>query len=1031
MEILPHIDIIEPARIDAIFADEGNFCWRAIDSETLDSWTPDLGLTGYQRPSVYRPGAVATSGIASTLRHRFWQTVQNQADHTGSRYIGILIYCAAGEACPMDLQLASQVLGRVEPQRHDNRRHLIVVDRPVEFIGEMEIFRLTAPGKGVYRIEAFALLHKRPTPCSFAPEIENLSCRTVLRDDGAFDAHLHWTTSRAARIELAIEADGYHARQEAAPSRLHHLVFDGLPAQGHFRASLRATEAGGDASTAQLSFSTFQAKAPPVGEVTVPLDLLNPAGAPLGQMPLSFGIPFARGALHAIQSCQLRAGGETLPATTRPLSRWDDGSLRWALVESATPSALNRESALPVQVHVNRGAAPAEPAPKLRLMADDAGQWRVEQADSGRWRPALSADELYFETTLANGMALQASPARLLSRSADRLRFAVDHQDAHGVAHLRSLFSLRLYPGQSFLVMRHRLEVISPSLAPAQGGDLPESHDSAMRANIVGGSGEESSLLKLRSFALTLPFAGASKVASGAESWTLDGAAWQLRHDHDLEHQIGGETRSGRALGQLRVEGNGRSIGLGLARFWQTYPKALAVDERGLHFQLFPERRGVELPGDADAWHRLYFWLDEAGYKLKAGMALSSDILLNFGADDAACFAWLEGGALARLDLEHLNGTGVLNAIGARGPAALPRYDAMADLALQSLQDDRENHRAYGHINFGDWYGESQWSWGNNEYDPSFVGYCEFLRGGQPGWARWAADAARHLADVDTINFSADPSQIGGQAMHIAGHLGGYLRPYFRSKMGGTSAGPAHMWVEGPALHYLLTGDELVHESLLKTRDWLTQKTRLDAYEYKSARDAGWHLIHLAMLAEALDDRLSLNAARIIIERVLERQSPDGGWNRMLGEPHCGCGYPRCQGEAGFMICILISGLKRCHRLTGDQAVAEAIIGGARWLIRSTFDSESGHFRYTSCANRSLGGNFQCTQWVMEGLSAAWELSGDREIGRYLREGLKTIGMFPGRLSHLGVGKAMAQKMRYVPAILAALETRPLEDLDD
>ena len=433
-------------------------------------------------------------------------------------------------------------------------------------------------------------------------------------------------------------------------------------------------------------------------------------------------------------------------------------------------------------------------------------------------------------------------------------------------------------------------------------------------------------------------------------------------------------TRAARS-GHIRVEGDTGSLGLGLRQFWQTYPKALAVDGDGIDIQLFPDRRGVELPGDDEAWHRLYFWLDGEGYKLKAGMALSSEILLDFGGGDPRAFDWLEGGVLVRPDIDYLNATGALSPIGTRKDSILPRYEELADIAMQSFFDDREHYRAYGHVNYGDWYGESAWSWGNNEYDPAYVGYSEFLRGGAPGWALWAADAARHLADVDSVNFSREPSEIGGQAMHIPGHLGGYLPPYFRSKMKGTSLGPAHMWVEGQLLHYLLTGDQAVYDTLLKTKDWLIQPAILDYYDYKSARDSGWHLIHLSMLALVLDDPDCLNAASIIVERVLERRTPGGGWDRMLGEPHCGCGYPRCSGEAGFMICILVSGLKRYHHLTGDPAVAEAIIGGARWLINETFDHDSGYFRYTSCPNRSLGGTFQCTQWALEALAAAWELS--------------------------------------------------------
>ena len=81
-------------------------------------------------------------------------------------------------------------------------------------------------------------------------------------------------------------------------------------------------------------------------------------------------------------------------------------------------------------------------------------------------------------------------------------------------AHLR----LQFYPDQTFVKLHHRLEVISPALAPAQGGDLPADCSADMRENIVGDSGEESTLLKLRSFSLHIPFAGIKS-----------GAAWRRR----------------------------------------------------------------------------------------------------------------------------------------------------------------------------------------------------------------------------------------------------------------------------------------------------------------------------------------------------------------------------------------------------------------------------------------------------------------------------------------------------------------------
>lgn len=1034
MEVIPHIDLIEPERIAALFRDPGNYAWRAVDCETLDTWSPDIGLTAYPKPSIYRAGAVANSGRPSTLRHRFWQTIESQADHTGRRYVGILIYCQAGETCPMELRLASQEIGRVEPSRHDNRRHLIVADKPIQFMGAMEVFRLTAPGPGRYRIEGFVLLRERPEPSRFTPEIANLTLRADRAEDGSWAARLQFTTSRLARVEASIAEPGsaYSARQTSPPARLHHLVFSDLPAERSYAAAVTAVDPFGEALTETLAFCTSGTAAPPAGGIVVPLELIKLNSADLASLPLTFGMPFSKGAVARIETCHLQVEGQSLPARAGARSRWEDGTVRWALVESRFPHGLASEGQLLGELHVNAGDPPSRPAldrddDTLRLKSHAAGT-AIERRLNGDWEAALSLSDLRFQATLGKGARLRSSAVRQLSGDARAARFEVMHEDEEGVAHLRSALRISLYGDQSIVRLQHRLEVISPALAPAAaGGELPGNSDTAITAAIVGDSGEESTLLRLRSFSIRIPFAGAARVRHAEQAWAVADGGWQLRHDHDLAYSVGGETRDGRALGHIRVDGDSGALGIGIRRFWQLYPKALSVDEEGILIQLFPERSGIDLPGDDDARHRIYCWLDDDGYILKSGLALSNDILLDFSGGQPAAFDWLEQGVLARPDIDYLNSTGALYPLGARRDSILPDYEQLADSALASFHDDREHFRAYGQLNFGDWYGESGWSWGNNEYDPAYCGYAEFLRGGDPRWAAWAAESAQHLADVDTINYSGDAAEIGGQSMHMPGHLGGYLPPLFRSKMSGTKTIPSHTWVEGPMLHYLLTGDDFVYESLRKTRNWLLQKRFFDHYDFTNAREAGWHLIHLCMLAAAQDDPDCLNAASIIVERVLERAEPEGGWARNLTESHCGCGYPRCRGEAGFMVGVLLSGLKRYFNLTQDLRVGEAIIGGARWLIRETFDEASGHFRYTSCPKRTLGGNFRCTQWVLEGLAAAWELSGDKEIAQHVKKGMPAIGLFPEWISHLGMGKAMSQQMRYVPTILATLEARPLE----
>ena len=983
MNLLPHIDIKEPARIQALLEDPRTYSWRAIDSEKLDTFTPDLGLSAYPVPSIVRSSAVAQAGIVSRLRHRFWQTIEQQADHTGPRYIGIVIYLAVGEAHPLELKLGDRDIGRIEPRRQDNRSHLIVADHVVEFIGEMEVLQMSAVGSGRYRIESFALLHERPQPSRYVPSIERLQHRLRKTETGGYDVELHFTTDLAAAAEARLmgAAGEEISMTSGRAGRLHQLTFAGLPPDQQLTARISARDQSGEMATATLQFATRSPQPQPKREVVVPLEIFSPAAADLTGLPLGFGLPLARGAAPELDDCHLRAGDETLPARARIQSRWEDGSAQWALIETRLPQTVSAAA-----LHINSELPIEAAADGLGITLRD-----LRLAD---WR---------FCATLADGTRLRASALKPIRRDEHKATYVIEHQDARGVAQLRSKLWLQFYSGQRFIRLRHRLEVLAPEHAEA--------------------SDESDALLSLREFSLRIPFAGQRVDHAGRQSSLAD--EWQLRHDHDQWHEICREARAGRAAGHIRVHGDAGSLGIGLRHFWQSYPKALTVDAQGIDICLLPERAGRELPGDEDAAHRLYFWLDAAGYRLKAGLALTSDILLDFGAE-ARAFDWLEAPPLARPAIDYLNSTGVLPPIGARQDSLLPSYEALTDRALQSFVDDREAHRAYGQLNFGDWYGESGWSWGNNEYDSIYCGYSEFLRGGDVGWAAWAAAAARHLADVDTVNFSAVAANIGGQAMHIPGHLGGYLPPFFRSKMRGTNLIPSHTWVEGPLLHWLLTGDAAVAESLQKTRGWLLQARFFEAYDFSNAREAGWHLIHLCALAW-LDDPAALNAASILVERVLERQSPGGGWERILTDSHCGCGYPRCRGEAGFMVGVLLSGLMRYYRHTGDPAVAEAILGGARWLIANTFDHESGYFRYTSCANRTLGGKFQCTQWVLEGLAAAWSISGDVEVGGYLQRGLGVIGRFPVGIDHSGMGKAMAQQMRYVPSILATLSESPLE----
>jgi hypothetical protein len=226
-------------------------------------------------------------------------------------------------------------------------------------------------------------------------------------------------------------------------------------------------------------------------------------------------------------------------------------------------------------------------------------------------------------------------------------------------------------------------------------------------------------------------------------------------------------------------------------------------------------------------------------------------------------------------------------------------------------------------------------------------------------------------------------------------------------------------------LHYLLTGDEHARDTLQYTAAWLIQGTGpvgLDHYDFTNLRECGWHLIHLSAIARLTADPRYVNAAWLIIERVLERQGANGGWDHQLTLSHCACPPPRHRGEAGFMAGILLAGLRRWHELTGDARLAEAIVRGAHWLVASTYDAASGHFRYTSCPNKRTPG-FEYLIPLLEGLAYADALHGDEQIGAILTRGFAALGTHRDNLGHSGFGKALCWQTRFVPIALACWQS--------
>ena len=1070
---LGHVDVAGDDRIDSIAARDDAVVVNAVEAETLDGWQINVGQkampfrVGY---GVYRTPSVAGSGMPAVLRHRFWLPPEKE-QVCGRKYIGLLLYASEHDDYHYTLRAGAELLGTVRPERLDNRRHLIVAERPIEILGAGVPFTVRAEGTGPCYVEKLLFLTELPEASSFAPRLDRLSTRVT----GRGTVELHGIASEPVSVTAtAIPLDGAGTTVTAIsgdPYPLLALPLRGLSPGVPYRIAVEAREPGGEVTRATVDVPE---DAPTPGadaaDLRIPVEVVDcgredSTGAarcgpavPAG-MPLTFSVPLPRGALREpvarVSFAASDAGAEGEEAQVRVHSRWPDGSARWALLDTGCPGG-----ALPAGGVVRlTAAAAAAPAAGGGLTWDredgavTAGNGhvrvalrrggglfeRIEVRRDGTWAAIGRGGGLHG--ALGSGVPLTSGPVREVRvEEAGPRRVAIRAElpiaDPDGIEHLRASVLVQLYAGQPFLTITQRLVVVSPLAGAAMHGDLSHQAGSAQAdTDIDGAEHERASLLRMRSLELRLPWQPirAAGTAAGRPTAPAPGAPVRVAHEHDRAYRVeaGGRTRTveGHASGRLAIDSEAGPGLLVLRDFWERYPKALRGDSDALAVELLPALGAeVELPDYEREWHRLYFWLDRPSgcYRLKVGSALTTELMLCFAAGherQTAAADWFQGHLAVRPDFGYLGSTGVLEPLAAKHDSPHPPYERMVDRALAEWLEHRSTRHEVGFMNYGDTFKgspEAGGFWENNEYDAAWCHLVEFLRGGDPRWLPLGCEAARHMLDIDTCNHSRDPAQVGAQVMHMAGHVGGYLPPYFRNKMAGSMTVPSHMWVQGPALHFLLTGDPFAREALEHTARWMTANLRW--FSLDNARECGWQLTHLCALDRLDDDPRYLNAAAVIVEHVLAAQSPGGGWQRVLTASHGGRGLPRPLGEAGFMVGVLLSALRRYHDLTGDQRVAEAITGGVRWLVEHTYDRGAGHFRYTSCPEAGGDPSPEWSIQVLEGLADGNRIAPGAEVAAILRRNLADIGLTGEELiGRPRVGKALTQEARYIPTLLQAL----------
>ena len=990
------------------------------------------------RPSTIRIGAsgMTLEGFAddtkteyrrrSVVRMEPGGSIRCAAPDCGRRYLGFVIYDQL-DTETVEIWIDGVKEGVAVADGNNQRERLITFTEPYDFRGGEEIRLRTPTGERAetdpnewitrgppmemspygnrdltgrhlnevgeeYRIECIAFFTESPPendlPCNFdyvhAEPEGALDEGRDTKDEAAGSAsvRLTWVTTWDARCKLEYWVEGsrdHKVIEEDHPWTNHRIKLTELVPEKSYRYRLSAVDRAG--KVVESEKGAFVTASPPTvtGNATsehIPLTIRNDGDSPYRRLPMRCGLPLPEGTLGSSGQVRLMgSNGSEIPLQARTLARWPDGSVKWSLLEFQADVPAGAEEAYSVEfgseVSPGRFDTPLTVRETDDTVTVDTGRLKItfnrsRFAPFGEVlldnRPYLTGSRLVVKGPEGREyVSTNAAPASVEVEEAGPMACVVrtegDHVSADGKTLFRSICRIHAYAGLPYVRVDHTF--VNNTL-----GEFSE----------------------IASMYLEL------------DQQSEDHEEIDIVQTHDNRFLVDGEASRGRQEGMIRVG----DVDVGMVDFWQQYPKSVRAHKGRIEIGICPAVDASDYDDDAEQY-RLYFYLKGGIYRFREGLSKTHTMYIG---EDVPSLPL----PIAQAPPNWYCDSGALGDIASKSEKRFADYEAKITEACEGYVGIREGAREYGMLNFGDW--ERPPNWGNTEYDTGFVMLREWARSGDVRWFEEGCRAALHHRDVDTCHASGDEMSRGGVYRHCVGHTGGYY-PEGLEIAGASVSGQltvSHTWVDGFLLHYFLTGDARSLETARMAADrWDSHYTR--NYDFINCRNNGWHLIHSMGMYYATYDRFYLNAAHIVADRTLERQDEDGGWSRMLVPGHCNCDPPRHMGEAGFMIGILLEGLRLYHQATGDGRVAEAIIRGAQHLIDDMWLEEEGYFRYTSCPHRG-GGNSDMGQ-ILAGISYAWRLSGRPQFESVLSRGT------PRMFNTLDPsGRPLTPDLRGVPEIL-------------
>lgn len=631
--------------------------------------------------------------------------------------------------------------------------------------------------------------------------------------------------------------------------------------------------------------------------VQVKLEVEDPAKVARKGDVVTTGVPFEKGAVKDVAKLGVTAAGKKLPAQFIAICPWEDGSVRWALMDTQVDVPAGGKTELVVS---DAGAGPA-PAHAVKV---DNGADGVKVSTGPMEFVVSKKKGTIFDSIKVGGKELVTGEGKgMVVIRADKVEVnaeAPSKVEIEQAGPMKAIVCLRgnymlnsgllcytvritAYAGQSFLKTQIWLE---NNGAYGYVGAKQWLNFDGMYVDLGLGLGNS--------------ITAACEGVSAADKFKVEQTCPGQATFKDFKYTITGgdkELKTGdRTDGDVALSGSNGKLTVAIRYFWQNYEKTIELADKHLKLWLWP---------DNGQWPRSVkrgFSGGEMGqfvkadlYALPGGVHKSYQVMLDFsGRDPKAALATLSAPLMAKASPEYYAQTEAAPGMFAPGEymtgtadydGRLKAWNKMirngVDPAGNGSLIKARNGGAegrgfwYGWMDFGDLY----WAEGASSlhYDWTWIMLMNYLRLGDRGFLDMGTEMAWHRIDVDELWSDKEDQAFRGLTRYEKGYTdihGGVKDGYYKPIT-------SHHWASGVALYYMLTGDEAAKECTLRSAMGVRQRqvSRFKASPNAGGqpRESGWSILVLCAAYDVTGDKQYLDDALLLFTNNLKAMWKEKG----------------------------------------------------------------------------------------------------------------------------------------------------------